>query len=371
MTGKTHSTSKGPRKTHAPVKGPSQIRGKRTDLIHLREMIFSRDPVQLEAILDMGQLVSPDDLDSAESVDELQLEATLDQEADLEIRDDDEIIERQPDKEYTALDYSTLLHNESIFPDSAALSTNTIYGITVTPANGRYHCWFEGPSWFDRRLPYEIRVYINKLNDFLKALAQWLEKEKQEFLAAPVPDNFVIGEADYAEVPVILQKGFLQRINREILATFPYATKEEFQEAVQQGAVDSQWFVWPELDEGQFSRLLDKIWILWPEWNMPLANIFSPAYHLPWLVEVGSKFYREAGEQWLSPELQYSDFGDNDMAVIKKKEFSMLTPEEKLHLLRFRLQGGRALAASALEKICARLASEHQGECHGGKNENN
>ncbi|MFH2124573.1 MAG: hypothetical protein ABIJ50_13965 [Pseudomonadota bacterium] len=362
--GQTRSTIKGSGKTQNLIKGSTKTRGKRTDLIHAREMVFSKSPLLLKEFIALNAHYSNDDLDVPLDAEELQPDETPDQETELEVRDEDEISEEGSDEESTTLDYSTLFNDSTFFKDSAALSTNAIYAITVTPVNGRYHCWFEGPSCFESSLPPEIRVYINKLQDFLNAIAQWLESEKQAFLSAPNAENFMIGEADFAEVPVILQKGFLQRINKEIVTKFPYATKEEFQKAVQQGIEDSQWLVWPELDETQFSRLLDKIWLLWPEWNMPLANIFSPAYHLPWMVEVGSKYYREAGGQWLSPKLNNPDFGDKDMSVIKKREFLALTPEAKLHILRAHFKGGIALAGSALKKICERLAAEQQGGMH-------
>ncbi|NCB25708.1 MAG: hypothetical protein EOM62_09590 [Bacteroidia bacterium] len=321
-------------------------------------MVFSLSPYLLKAFVESHGLSEDDELD--DTMTEGEKLASIDdseQETDIEAKDEEEEPETGQGDELQSLDYDTLFGRVSLFDDSAALLTNTVYAITVVPAlNGGYRCWFEGPSWFTSKLSPEIQSYVNILKTFLDALAEWFETEKQAFLQNPLPENFVLGEDHFSKNPVVLQKGLLQRINKRIVDELLFSAEEEHEDLGLVSMEDER-PVWQGIDESQFSRLLDKIWLLWPAWNMPLANVFSSDYQLPWLVEVGTKYYREAGGSWISPELNYPDFGKKDLVRIKGKEFSTLTPEEKLHLLCARFKGGIGMAKSALKSITARIES--------------
>ncbi|RJX17059.1 MAG: hypothetical protein C4575_14080 [Desulforudis sp.] len=342
--GHSRSTVKQKSKGQQFLKDTAKTRGKRTDIIHTREMVFSLSPYLLKAFIDLHDLFDKDEFDVDVPQEEKSADGESDQEADT-----------------AALDYEILFNDVSLFVDSAALLTNTVYAVTVAPAaNGGYRCWFEEPSWFASRLSPDIQTYVKKLKTFLDALAQWLETEKQAFLQKPSPVNFVLGEADFVENPVVLQKGLLQRINKRIVDELPFSTKDKYEETVwtEKGKTFPSW---SELDETQFSRLLDKIWLLWPEWNMPLSNIFSSSFHVPWLVEVGTTIYRGDGEQVLKPELDYPDFGHDDLARIKRKEFSELLPEEKLHLLCANFKKGVDIAKLAKRGIYKRITMKNNG----------
>ena len=355
--GHSRTTGKQMGKTHEFGKDKGKVRGKRTDLIHAREMVFSLSPYLLKAFIKSNGLSEEDEID--DTMTEGEKLASIDdseQETDIEAKDEEEEPETVQRDESQTFDYETLYDRVPSSADSAALLTSTVYAITVVPAlSGGYRCWFEGPSWFSSKLSPEIQTYVNKLKTFLHGLAQWLETEKQPFLQNPLPENFVLGEADFFESPVVMQKGLLQRINNRIVEklVFPAEGKEE----VRRGEMEDERPVWQGIDESQFSRLLDKIWLLWPTWNMPLANVFSSDFQLPWLVEVGTKYYREAGGSWIGPKLTYPDFGKKDLARIKRREFSTLTPEEKLHLLCAHFKGGIGMAQSVLRSITTRINS--------------
>jgi len=356
--GQSRTATRGQRTSRLPDKGRGRSRAKRSDLIQTREMVFSLSPLQMQNFLSL-RMPHMDTLEvqlPPAVADDITVDPQLDQEADMEVRDEDDPQEQESPAESASLDYVAILGEAASFRETAVLQTNAIYAITITPDKGRYHCWFEAPNWFRRSMPQEYRVYVNKLEAFLQAIAHWLESDKQTFLHDPRPENYVQGEAPFHQNPVIQQKGLLARVNEKVVEAFPYKSKEKFEEAVHQKALDSTWAVWPELDESQFSRLLDKIWLLWPQWNMPLSALFSPAYHLPWLVEVVTPIYRAAGTQWHVATLNYPDFGDKDLAAIKGKSFTELTPEEALHVLRARIKGGRGMSASALRLICDKLA---------------
>lgn len=343
-------------------KDKGKTRGKRTDLIQTREMVFSLSPYLLKAFIDLNDFSEDDKLEHTMTESEkLALIDDAEQETDIEGKDEEEepkTVQEEQGGESQSLDYNILFGGVSSLNDSAALLTNTVYAITVAPVrSGEYHCWFEGPSWFSGNLSPEIQIYVNKLKTFLDTLAHWLETEKQTFLQNPLPGNFVLGEADFFENPVVLQKGLLQRINKRIVDELAFSTKEEH-EGKDWAEMEYDKPDWQGIDTSQFSRLLDKIWLLWPAWNMPLANVFSSDYQLPWLIEVGSKCYREAGGGWIGPKLNYPDFGKKDLSKIKGKEFSALTPEEKLHLLCAHFKGGTGMAKSALKGIYARIESE-------------
>ncbi|KAB2891154.1 MAG: hypothetical protein F9K32_05450 [Desulfobulbaceae bacterium] len=338
-------------------KNLEKTREKRTDLIHTRQMVFSLSPFLLKAFIDFNDFSENDKLD--DTMTEEEKIASIDeseQETDIEAKDEEDEPESVQEDESQSLDYDNLFGRDTLFDDSVTLLTNTVYAITVVPAlNGGMRCWFEGPSWFSSKLSPEIQIYVNKLKTFLDALAQWLETEKQAFLQNPFPGNFVLREDRFSENPVVLQKGLLQRINKRIEDEVPLS-EEEHEDAVL-AAMEDERPVWQGIDESQFSRLLDKIWLLWPAYNMPLSNVFSSEYQLSWLVEVGTKYYREAGGSWISPELNYPDFSKKDLVSIKSKEFSTLTPEEKLHLLCARFKGGIGMAKSALKSITVRIES--------------
>lgn len=304
-----------------------QSKQKRRDLLRLQETIFSLSPLLLKNYADLleDETEAPEPLPDAEGND---IDDSIDLETDLEVDDEDEFTDEddfsvgEGQQSPAAPDYGILLGDALTCKESAVFLPNTVYTITVAPLdNGQYRCRFEGPSWFNRRLPGQMQIFVNKLRNVLAAIAQWLEDEKQIFLQEPIPEKFVHGEIRFPFDPVVQQEGFLARINKILPEVF-------------------------QVDKSAFSRLLDNIWLVWPEWNMPLKNIFTKEFSHAWLVEVSAEFYKEAEETWLQDTLQYPDFGAADLKLIKKQvvdkttksiirqAFDKLSPEDKLHLLR-------------------------------------
>lgn len=81
---------------------------------------------------------------------------------------------------------------------------------------GDCSCTSLAHSWMTGDYPDE-EFLLRTLGVFLEATAAWLEENKQSFLKSPSLANFLEGESpdDLENDPIVTQKGFLTRINRD------------------------------------------------------------------------------------------------------------------------------------------------------------
>jgi len=324
------------RQEKTPKKGQTGDRAQRPspDRHRVQKAVFSLAPPLLKNYAELWE-DGGETNDFAVAAEELEDNA-IDLDTDMAVVDEDELevapgfLSVQEQTGHSIEGYEVFLGDAlANIRETAVFSPNTVYTITVVPSDGgQYRCRFEGPAWFNRRLPAEMSLYVNRLRNFLCAVARWLENEKQEFLREPLPGNFVRGEAPFACDPVVLQKSFLDRIN--------ILTSEHLR-----------------IDATAFSRLLDNIWLVWPEWSMPLKSLFiSPDFREEWLVEVCTPVYGAADEIWHRREgLQYADLGKQDIDRLKKRPFDNLDPEEKLHFLRDKIGCDIATARRVLQRV--------------------
>lgn len=335
----THSQVKS--QIQAKRKAKSPFKQKRQDLIPLKEAIFSLSPLLLKDFLDMQENEGSDDLDLENDIEEKEM---VEIDADMEIADEDEMLnEIDPQEANIEYENSTLLDAVLSFDHSPVFQPHNAYTINISKTiNGLYKCSFEGPAWFYRRLNPDVYPYVVRLIKFLDMLSGWLESEKQIFLKEPSPETFAIMEESYILDPIVLQNGFLSRINGYLPEKF-------------------------HLDETAFSRLLDKIWLLWPNTIMPLKHLFTKEFRIAWLMETCTAIYKTADDFWHNSALKYPDLDKKSINEIKNKcrdsntklfileKFEMLDPEEKLHLLRDRLGFDNLMSAKILKKALKRI----------------
>lgn len=282
-------------------------RQKRYDLIRVRQAVYELSPPALKEFLSMLEeeeglydpLAEPDDLATAD---------LLDLDADMVIQDDDEDF-TEGYREEDFQEPMVFLDADAGPEESPLLLRRSKYTLTVARRSGEgYACRFEGPSWLYRnKLSEKSRRFVIKLRRFLGAVAEWLEENKQFFLKKPIPENYVSGEMDFLENPIVLQSGFLATINDRLP---------------------------PDLHLGpsDFTRLIDHIWLLWPQWNMPLRHLFSNDYRLAWAVGGFADSYEEF-VRWEKDGLTYPDFGKEDLQRARKKPFDKLDPVQRLYVL--------------------------------------
>lgn len=300
-------------------------RQKRHDLIRVRQAVYELSPPALKEFLFMLEeeeglydpLAEPHDPDTAD---------LLDLDADIVIQDDDEDFTQEGHEAY--FEAPMVFLDTKVGPEeSPLLLRGSKYTLTVARRSGEgYACRFEGPSWLYRnKLSEKSRRFVTRLRLFLGVVAEWLEENKQLFLDEPTPENYVLGETDFPENPIVLQSGFLTRINDRLPADL-------------------------RLGVSGFSRLLDHIWLLWPQWNMPLRHLFSKDYRIAWVVQGFANFYEEY-VRWEKNGLTYRDFGKEDLQRARKKPFDELDPDQRLYVLcdRVGVKKGEVLKKSSRE----------------------
>lgn len=292
-------------------KGKEQLRKpsreKRRDLIRVRQAIYELSPPTLKEFLSM--LEEEDGVyDPMTEPDEPATEDLLDLDADMVIEDDDEDFTEEEHEDYFEAPM-VFLDTQVGYAETPLLLRGSKYTLIIAKRSGEgYACRFEGPLWVYRnRLSEKSRLFVTRLRLFLGAVAEWLEDDKQLFLEKPIPENYVSGEMDFLENPIVLQSGFLATINDRLPPDF-------------------------HLGPSDFTRLIDHIWLLWPQWNMPLRHLFSGDYRLAWAVEGIADSYKEY-LRWEKDGLTYPDFGKEDLQRAKKKRFNQLDPVQRLYVL--------------------------------------
>lgn len=302
---KSRSTGHG--LTRQQTQSRSQTKRKSLDMLQLQQNLFERSPMELHDVL--SDLTEDELPDEYEVEDALELDELAEQGSDIDIYDED--MDSTDDISASLIsDYSGNV-NESIgYRDHPTLMLGTKYIIVVMPdENGKMICRFESPFDPYGRLPAKAsQVIIPKLVGFIEAIARWFQDYKQYFLIDPSPDNFVNGETEFFQEPIVIQKWFLARINEKVSKSL-------------------------QISLPNFSRMLDKVWIVWPLFNMPLKSIFSTSFKRAWLVSACSAIYEKAPEVWRK-QLNNPKFTKEDMKAIRNRSFDTLNPDEKLHLLR-------------------------------------
>lgn len=101
--------------------------------------------------------------------------------------------------------------------EEPACDRSDLYIIAVDQdKEGVCSCTSLAHSWMAGDYPDE-EFLLGTLGVFLEATAAWLEENKQSFLKSPSLANFLEGESqdDLENDPIVTQKGFLARINRD------------------------------------------------------------------------------------------------------------------------------------------------------------
>lgn len=307
--------------------------GKRFDLIPIKETTFKASPLELEeqlAIPETAEFLAPDP--------ELMEELLDSDEADLEIVDEDRTSTEDAVFEFDR--YCSVVPGiEPEVNSTPEVLLESVYPLMIYSVPGnRCHCRFEAPGWMRHRIPVNDRKYIYILRDFLAALAGWFEEEKPDFLLNPTVDNFVKNENCRPENCVVLQGGFLDKINLRM----PENGK---------------------MTKTYLSRLYDKVWLFWPEWNMPLSAIFSEPYmnffREAWVVEGCLQRYAGADAKWRSGRRYESGFSAAEFDLMAQN-FDSLDPEELLYLL-----CRTTKMVKEIDKIYQKIIDKISGETHG------
>jgi len=228
--------------------------------------------------------------------------------------------------------------------DSPLLDLNRVYALVINYYQGKFQCRFSEPNWMRgarirTSTSLEAKKSFFRISQFLKAVALWLEKEKQLFLQNPTPENFVSGESAEPDNCIVLQKGFLTRISN-------YPPQPERNRA-------------DKMDQPSFSRLKNKIWLFWPQQSMPLDAIFTESHDKiftkAWILEGGRAAYREAVEEKFTDILEEAPDFDNLKETTKNsnEDFAILHPHEKLVIL-----CRKTKLLSAIQEIHTELVKE-------------
>jgi len=101
--------------------------------------------------------------------------------------------------------------------EEPAYDRSDLYIIAVDQdEEGVCSCTSLAHSWMAGDYPDE-EFLLGTLGVFLEATAAWLENNKQSFLKSPSLASFLEGESqeDLENDPIVTQKGFLARINRD------------------------------------------------------------------------------------------------------------------------------------------------------------
>ncbi len=138
--------------------------------------------------------------------------------------------------------------------------------LDIFKRDGHWLCRYHEPTMTLAGLDPQDADHVHRRFRFMHALADWLTKFGQAFLAAPSPENWANlqgeGYRDYAtRPPIITQDGMLARIRQH----------------------SGQ-----DIDESRFSRLLkdNKVWLVWRGLTAaPLAIVFSKDYQLAWAAQ--------------------------------------------------------------------------------------
>ena len=271
--------------------------------IPARQAVFELSPKSLRSFLDIDDERKYSDSESEEITDEI-----LDEESDFDDHDDDEPVTDEEPGEWYSNRYLACLRESLEFAGLPIIDLGGAYSISINKEDlTEYWCNFQEPNWFHQAMRSDSGPYIKRLVLFLRALSEWLEEERQLFLAEPSPTYFVAIDESYPENPVVLQNGLLVRIN----ARLPE---------------------YDRLNEQDFSRLLDKIWLLWAQWNMPLRHVFSKEYQTEWVIQGCLQRHKKIRNGTWIKELS-NDFTKEDLRQAKRKDFSNLTITEMFHLL--------------------------------------
>jgi len=321
--------------SHQQIKTRKKSKRKSMNMLQLQQKFFEYSPWALYEIL---SALPSDELQNDDEVeDDTLLDGLVELDSDIDVFDEDtESIDETNISQIR--DFGGLLNESITFQDLPTLTPATKYTIVVIKdAGGKMVCRFESPFDSYGRLPkIAAQVIIPKLVGFIKATAFWFQAHKQAFLKNPSPENFVDGETDFSEEPIVMQKWFLARINEKISPSL-------------------------QMSLPNFSRMLNNVWIVWPLCNMPLKTIFSVDFKEAWLVEVCSVFYEKASEIWRQ-KLNNPKFTKKDIQTIKNRSFSFLNPDEKLHFLRDAVKIPIARTESIWHDSVMRLKRSTHGE---------
>lgn len=317
------------------TKARKRAKRKRMDMIQLQQMVFELSPAALVDALD-GLRDDDIELDAAAEEQEL-ADELVDLESDMDIYDED--TESVHDVNQSWIDAYTGLINQSVaFQDPPTLMPATKYIITIAQlADGTMRCRFEPPFEFTGRMPKGAgQAIIPKLVSFIETIAVWMEDKKQAFLKQPSAQTFAAEESAQSNDPIVMQKGFLARIN----AALPQNH---------------------QVSLPNFSRMLDNVWMVWPLFNMPLKALFSPAFKRAWLIEICATIYGQAPEVWRQ-QLNNPQLTRADLKAIKKRPYDSLNPDEKFHLLRDSVKIPSASAQGIWHDAVSRLKRKTHGE---------
>ncbi len=304
MIGKSKTSTGGYHKSRSQTIEKTRRSQRKAEFIPSRNRVFVMTPKELQEQWEsygdeMENYVAPP----------ITEEELLDMDSELEILDEDMI---SIDETVGPPAASTFVKPgaEPEFVISPEVSLGEVYSLVVFPdREGRWLCRFEIPRWMFSFIPVENREYIHRLRNFLEALANWLEKEKQEFLRRPTPENFVRKEDCRPGNCLLQQKVFLQRLHS---------------------------FVNHGITEADFSRLQDKIWLFWPDQSMPLSAVFSgpqtAQFRLAWVIEGCFRKYLESELHWRETR-RYPDGFTREELELMGSRFELLDPEERLYLL--------------------------------------
>lgn len=325
-----------PKTVQTPDQQLKQAVGAQTR-IDINQIVFASRPRQLRSWLASREMTADANLQADEVPAEEEL---LEMDGDQEMGDEEEDLEETevagelggdaiPIDNYVAPPDGQLQ-----WPASPVLDLNDHYRIVIGDSNsGGKFCHFQAPAWLTTHRIDSARGHTSKLGRFLKALAQWLQETRQEFLEKPSPQAFVAPETNFDTPPVVLQQGLLQEVNKFM------ARQKDHRKAF-------------ELDKAAFSRLLGSIRLCWPLWNMPLAAVFEPAYRRAWVLRGCLKSPRS----WVGTPKDYGQkvFKDEKIQEWNTLPLDSLGPEERLTILLRRADGKKDWMAEIVSE-CQKL----------------
>ena len=129
-----------------------------------------------------------------------------------------------------------------------------LYALVVTGprSDGGMRCQFQQRE----RQQSRTTVY-----PFLTAIATWLNDDAQDFLASPVPENYVRVQPPSIDPSIVVRSGLLKFLNAYIPARQPFK---------------------PHL----LSQYSKNIWLFWEQQCMPISALFSDEMKACWVVEM-------------------------------------------------------------------------------------